>query len=1102
MVSLALALTLSVAGSSALPATLLPKGVVLEGTFAEGSQAYRWLAGAGGSLWLLDPLGQRVLRVEPAAEKTPPWHVTGTWPLPEKVPQTAYEQGFVGLAPWGRGGTWLVVAAEKRLWRLVEGRWEGPYALADDPADAVALSAQGLLLQTPRHPQGLVALVGEGGEVVRRFGRRILPPRAVLDVAENTFRLAVSPDGTSLVAAQLWGPSAKRWNLATFAEEDFRLACPVAKQLEHVREHLLHELVRQLDRQCVACELVHFATGLQLLDDGRLLVQVGVQPYFERFGPRVSWEGSVALAMGTEELTGLSWVAVEGGALVLGPGGLVWFEWAESSAMARVAVVREGGKAVPGAHVLLSAHGAPVAERETDAAGYVWLPLPPPGVWLQLEVRAPGYRLWDKAGPSPTILQEPVVLVPRDQLCVQAREKASRAPVRRFRLTTLGLGRGGVQLGEDGAEVEVDDPEGVGCAESPWEYPVALRVRSEGFALWEARLEEKPAAPLLAELEPGAAVEVTVESRGGRPVAGARVAFWPREEVASPTRVVAGEEFILTTNSMGKAEFPFLPVAAYRVVVEHEAYVPFVQVWELEPAWQSKQVTLSQGKEVDVTVVTARARTPVVGAQVEVRGQDNELLQRPLRCVTEAGGSCTVAHVPPGSWRLHVQAPGYGGRHRVLSVEEGEGRLPVVVELSKGARIRGVVRGTEQYPKGSLSVRVSAPGVGPVEVEVEPGGQFRVEEGPTGLVLFVVKDEQRATLWWTHKELSPEEDEHWVVLELPKPIEVRGQVEEAGSPCSRCLLRWELVSADLLSPRHALEADDAGRFQVSLSRPGLWRVRVHLPSGEVVGEETLQVLEDRELVISLAKARLEGVVVDEAGQGVANCEVLVVSAEGRLLAKAESNAQGRFVVAPVPRRALRVKAVGESGVAETEVHAGEGREVQLVLRGRARWQLQVVEEETQVPLSRVRVGLLGRSGSWSVFDVTADGNGVFRIPAAPAEVRALVLSAPASAVTTLWTNGARVERAALPRRHWSLTVEVKPEAGEPCTVQLVGAAGVPVALHSDLPPGPLPMAGSPRAFLNFLPQGSYTVVVRTCQGREYQVPVLLAPGQRAHVVVP
>lgn len=1102
MVSLALALTLSVAGSAALPATLVPKGLILEGKFAQEAQAYRWLAGAGAAVWLLDPLGEWVLRLEPAPEGPLPWHITGTWPLPEKVSQASREKGLLGVAPWGRGGTWLVVGAERRVWRLVEGRWEGPYAIADDPADAVALSAQGLLLQTPRHPQGLVALVGENGEVKHRFGRRIRPLRAVLDVAENTFRLALSPDGTSLVAAQLHGPLVKRWNLATFAEEEFRLACPVAKRLEAVRERLLHELLRQWERPCVLCELVHFARGLQLLDEGRLLVQVGVQPYFERFGPRLSWEGSVALAMGSEEFLGLSWVAVEGGVLVLGPGGLLWYQWAESSAMARVVVVREGGEAVPGAHVLLWAHGAPVAERETDTAGTALVPLPPPGVWLQLEVRAPGYRLWEKAGSSPTLLQQPVVLLPRDQLCVQVREKDSGVPVRRFRLAALGLGSGGVRLGEDGAEVEVDNPEGTGCLESPWEYPVALRVRSDGFALWETRLEEKPTAPLVAKLEPGAAVEVIVESRGGRPVAGARVTFWPREEVVSPTRVVAGEEFIANTDDLGKAEFRFLPVAAYRVSVEHEEFVPSLQIWELAPGWQSKKVTMSKGKEVHVAVVTAHAGTPVVAAQVELRGQDNELLQRPLRCATDASGSCTVAPVPPGSWRLHVQAPGYSGRHRLLSVEEGEGRLPVVVELAKGARIRGAVRGTEQYPNRSLSVRVSAPGVEAVEVKVEPGGQFRVEEGPTGPVRFLVKDEQRATLWWTQRELSPEEDEHWVVLELPKPIKVTGLVEEAGSPCSRCRLRWELVAADLLSPHHALETDDEGRFQVSLSRPGLWRVQVHLSSGEPVGEETFQLLEDRELTVSLAKARIEGVVLDESGQRVANCEVLAFSTEGRLWGKAESNGEGRFVVAPVPRRMVRLKAVGKGGVAETEVRAGEDREVQLVLRGETRWLLQVVEEETQVPLSRVRVGLLGRSGSWSVVDLAADGSGVFRIPAAPAEVRALVLSAPGAAVTTLWTQGARLERASLSRRHRSLTLEVKPAAGEPCTVELLGAAGLPMALRSDLPPGPVPMAGSSQAFLNFLPQGSYTVVVRTCKGQEYRVPVLLAPGPLARVVIP
>lgn len=108
--------------------------------------------------------------------------------------------GFVGLAPWERG-TWLVDGAGQRLWRLAGQGWEGPWPPAEPVADAVALGEAELPLNTPTHPVHPLAVVGEEGRVLRRFGARRRGALPALDAAENTWRLALDPRGRRVVAA-------------------------------------------------------------------------------------------------------------------------------------------------------------------------------------------------------------------------------------------------------------------------------------------------------------------------------------------------------------------------------------------------------------------------------------------------------------------------------------------------------------------------------------------------------------------------------------------------------------------------------------------------------------------------------------------------------------------------------------------------------------------------------------------------------------------------------------------------------------------------------------------------------------------------------------
>lgn len=166
----------------------------------EPGREYRVLVRGGEAVWWVDPAAAAVRRLGPPAVDEQAETEPASWALPEGVKLGERPPGLVGLAPWERG-TRLVDGAGQRLWRLAGQGWEGPWPPAQPVADAVALGEAELPLNTPTHPVHPLAVVGEEGRVLRRFGARRRGALPALDPAENTWRLALDPRGRRVVAA-------------------------------------------------------------------------------------------------------------------------------------------------------------------------------------------------------------------------------------------------------------------------------------------------------------------------------------------------------------------------------------------------------------------------------------------------------------------------------------------------------------------------------------------------------------------------------------------------------------------------------------------------------------------------------------------------------------------------------------------------------------------------------------------------------------------------------------------------------------------------------------------------------------------------------------
>ncbi|MGQ9495225.1 MAG: carboxypeptidase-like regulatory domain-containing protein [Thermoanaerobaculaceae bacterium] len=159
-------------------------------------------------------------------------------------------------------------------------------------------------------------------------------------------------------------------------------------------------------------------------------------------------------------------------------------------------------------------------------------------------------------------------------------------------------------------------------------------------------------------------------------------------------------------------------------VLEQPTTIPR-QCWRWgESRGRQGRVCLDPGAQVQVSVRDRQTQQPAPEARVELSGHGQT--NRSLACTTNRQGSCTIATVPPGSFRVWEQAAGRAGRRQPLVVPQGQKLVPALVELACGVWIRGWVRGLEDYPGEELEVRVSAPGFGAQQAPVAPVESMRL----------------------------------------------------------------------------------------------------------------------------------------------------------------------------------------------------------------------------------------------------------------------------------------------------------------------------------------------------------------------------------------
>ncbi|GEM_PF-2051691 len=1067
----------------------------------------RWLARKAAAAWVLEPDLRRVsLVVLGAGSETVSQAPTAFWPLPPGVKLEPPRTGFLGLAPWGETGTWLVDGENQTLWRLASGAWEGPWPLPDPVADAVALGAEEVVLQTPTHPSWALARVGRGGVVAQRFGGRLLAPLPLLDRFENTWRLAISEDGKKLFLAHTFRPLLRAYTLPRCELlVETELTSPEASRLAGLREQTIESIKVNPETGCVSCRLVRFASALEVSAERELLVHLGRAPGIERLDGAGRWLDTVPVVLPRGQT---EWVAagmaVRGGFLLAREAeGVVGYRLRETAKPLVIRVVDEDGKPIERATVAIELAGGLRHDLETDAAGTVSITQPPPEIEVTVRVRAPGFRRFERFGLAREVLGEALTLVRADTLCVAVTARSSRQPVARFELSIALRTEGPDTVGlERGGEIAIEDPEGTGCLEAPWDYPVVLTVRAEGFASQDVKILEYPDEPVPVELEPAAVLRVTVSDAQGRPVRDAVVALRSGAATTSPGWVV-GTDSTASTDETGMALLARLAPGRYRALVRREGFLEWVSDWTLEAGACTKKVVLDRGARVVARVTDRHSGAGVAEARIELGGHSQ--ISRRLGCSTSHDGRCEISGVPAGTLLATATASGRARTTQQVVVPPDRREVNVEIRMVSGIRVHGRVAGTEMY-EIPLGVRIGTPGFEVREGPVGPDGRYAIDDVPAGRCSVWVRETPAGgALLHLITTLTEDRDAQELDLDLPVPRALVGWVREGGAPCFPCRAVVELQGVDLNRPRSERRTDPSGRFEVRMPVSGQYRVQIWNRDGSLGLDETVGLTMSTERTFELGGGGVEGRVVDDDGTPVASASVSVSRAtDGSVLRQLTSGLGGAFRFDRLPAGLVRVSAVEEGtwAHADVAVETGETARVELVLERRQGLRLRLRDGATAVPLRAAAIGVQARSGAFSVHHQAGNPDGVFRLPVEPGDVAAVVIGAPGYAVATVrGPLGTPLIEVALSRSHRSFNLDVRPEAGTPCTVTLLDASGMPVALSVEMPPGPAPLH-SRTVLFNFLPIGSYELVVGMCEGKVFRRTLALVPGSIPLIVLP
>ncbi len=562
-------------------------------------------------------------------------------------------------------------------------------------------------------------------------------------------------------------------------------------------------------------------------------------------------------------------------------------------------------------------------------------------------------------------------------------------------------------------------PEGRFTLKDLQEGTYTIVARREGFqtGIFQGiRASGAKEKPITIVLEPGKALQGTVNNSAGEPLPNVRITVTVAHP---PPRTPVWPEFETITNGRGRFKFDALSSCRYMLRVNGDGYVDAYKWFEpkdgplnvaLVPGAVLKGIVVSGGRPVsDARVMwfPGRGDRDRRSSQRQSRMPGIGFEQAKKKTATDAEGGFVLNDLDAGSGELKIEAAGYLDAAKTVAVEAGVVRN-VSIQLEKAGRVHGTVvdekgepvadakvrlayieryrarnfhrgRRSRDEEDGDMRTRVRFDGV-PVFSDAKGAWSLFFPRAGDGIMVQVTHEQYLSARSEPFSVPDPRSDGPELELVLSRGSILQGTVEgPSGKPAGGILVQ---VQQDFYNRRNRggsrgpedgrppfgfptpfaskqAISDAGGAWMVSALEAGDYRVVVDQAGfAPYRAEVALAEAEKKAHAIALeAPSRIRGVVVDADGIPVKSAQVMV---RGRgLWRHVFSDQDGMFVVdrlIPGPSYLLHIQASGFLTFNLKDIEAPR-EALTCTLTEPADAAGLVLEDESRAPVDRFRLSL-------------------------------------------------------------------------------------------------------------------------------------------------
>jgi protocatechuate 3,4-dioxygenase beta subunit len=404
------------------------------------------------------------------------------------------------------------------------------------------------------------------------------------------------------------------------------------------------------------------------------------------------------------------------------------------------------------------------------------------------------------------------------------------------------------------------------------------------------------------------------DAKTGRPVANASVTHesaggGPGGRGPLPAALDGSDD--VTTDADGHFEIEGLPAGRVKVTARQPDYSDGSEIADVKDAGGTVEIKLTSGSVVGGVVVSGSQ--PLADAVVALAGAGEagfgRLLGGSQTTTTDSSGRFRFDHLAPGRYTVSGGLTGKSSNLADFVLQPGDSKEDLVLSLSGGTAIQGIVSGLPDGWKSGTTVTANGVNAFFASTKVGADGSFQVTGVPAGPVnLRAQANDGSGTSRVATKEVTASDDVPVLQAEIVFEIgfTLTGHVTHSGQPAAGAMILANLQGGG--GRQATTRSDDSGSYRLEGLQEGTYSVTASSDpaSGGSTVRQTVAITSDQTLDLAFPTARVAGAVTDaDTKQPLPDATVSLSAAPGAVGTVAiqrtvTTDSNGHFTFTDVP----------------------------------------------------------------------------------------------------------------------------------------------------------------------------------------------------------